>query len=105
MLTHLFSTNILPRGLLFRHNPVHNFQLCYRSPPSCLLQGLLDGVSSTPVDYKPSEEGTGAPPSSPSHSSTQQNGPLLPTVCFKRYKRYKYPQLLLISRFFSHPRP
>lgn len=100
MLTHLFSTNILPRGLLFRHNRVHNFSCASRPPP--LLQGLLDGVSSTPVDYKPSEEGTGAPPSPPSHSSTQQKGPLLPTVCSKRYKS---PQLLVISRFLSHPRP
>ena len=39
MLTHLFSTNILPRGLLFRHNPVHNFQLCYRSPPPASFRG------------------------------------------------------------------
>ena len=51
---------------------------------------------------KPFEEGTGASPSSPSHSSTQQNGPWLSTVCSNRYKS---PELLLISRFLSHPRP
>lgn len=85
MVTHLPRTNLLSSRASSYVLP-RDSRRCWPIPSPAAFYGLLRQVTSTPFNYELSEDKVLAPFPRALHFSTrQQNGPLFPTVCFKRY--------------------